>query len=47
MPRRDGEGLVVAFDTLELATPLYCLFGGSIDAAGGLGEVEDGFTHDV
>lgn len=45
MPRRDGEGLVVTLDTLELAAPFYGFFGGSIDAAGGLGEVEDGFKH--
>ena len=40
MPRRDGESLVVTFDMLELATPFYCLFGGGIDAAGSLGEIE-------
>lgn len=45
MPRRDGEDLVVALDTLKLATPLYGLFCGSIDAAGVLAEVESGFTH--
>ena len=45
VPRRDGEGLVVAFNPLELAAPLYGLFGGGIDAAGGLAEVEGGFTH--
>lgn len=45
MPRRDGEGLVVAFDTLELATPFYGLLGGSINAASVLAEVEGGFMH--
>ena len=46
MPRRDGEGLVVAFNTFELAAPFYGLVGGSIDAARVLVEVEGGFTHD-
>ena len=46
MPRRDGEGSVVTLNALELAASLYGLFGGGIDAAGGLGEVEGGFTHD-
>lgn len=45
MPRRDGEGLVIAFDMLELAALLYCLFGGGIDAAGRLGEVEGCCVH--
>ena len=45
MPRRDGESLIVAFDTLELATPFYCLFGGGIYAAGWLIEVDGGFAH--
>ena len=45
MPRRDGEGLVVTFNPLELATLLDGLLRGGIDATGGLGEVEDGFTH--
>ena len=47
MPRCNGEGLVVALDTIELATPLYGLVSGSIDAAGGLIEVEGGFTHRI
>ena len=47
MPHRDGEGLVIAFHMLELAAPFYGFFGDSIDAAGGLAEVEDGFTHNV
>lgn len=45
MPRRDGESLVIAFNPFELATPLYGLFGGGIDAAGVLGEVESCFSH--
>lgn len=45
MPCRDGEGLVVTFDALELAALLDSLLRGGIDATGGLGEVEDGFTH--
>ena len=47
MPCRDGEGLVVAFNPLKLAALLDGLLGGGIDATGGLGEVEDGFTHNV
>lgn len=47
MPRCDGEGSIVALDTLKLATPLYGFLGGSIDAAGILAEVEGGFTHSV
>ena len=47
MPRRDGKSLVIAFYPLELAAPLYGLFGGGINAAGGLIEVEGGFTHDA
>ena len=39
MPCRDGEGLVVAFDTLELAAPLYGLLGDGIDTAGVLAEI--------
>ncbi len=45
MPCRDGEGLVVTFDALELATLLDCLLRGGIDATGGLGEIESGSTH--
>ena len=39
MPCRDGEGLVVAFNALELVASHYGLFGGGIDAAGVLAEV--------
>lgn len=45
MPRHDGEGPVVALDMFELTAPLYGLFGGGIDAAGVLAEVEGGFMH--
>lgn len=45
MPRRDGEGLVVTFDTLELAALLDGLLRGGIDTAGWLGEVEGGGAH--
>ena len=45
MPRLVGEGLVVTFDTLELASPFYSLLCGGIDAAGVLGEVESCFSH--
>lgn len=45
MPRRDSEGLVVAFYPLKLATSFYGLFSGGIDATGGLDEGEVGFTH--
>lgn len=45
MPCCDGEGLVVTFDAFELAALLDGLLRGSIDAAGGLGEGEGGFTH--
>ena len=45
MPCCDGEGLIIAFDTLELVAPVYGLFGGGIDAAGVLAEIESGFTH--
>ena len=45
MPCRDGEGLVVAFNTLELAALPDGFLRGGIDATGGLGEVEGGFTH--
>lgn len=47
MPCRDGEGLVVTFNALELAALLDGLLRGGIDPAGGLGEVEGGFTHDA
>ena len=36
MPCRDGEGLVVTFNALELAALLDGLLRGGIDAAGGL-----------
>ena len=42
---RDGEGLVVTFDALELAALLDGLLRGGIDMTGGLGKVEGGFTH--
>jgi len=45
MPRRDGEGLVVTFDTLELAALLDGFLRGGIDTTGRLGEGEGGFTH--
>lgn len=45
MPCRDGEGSVVTFDALELAALLDGLFRGGINATGGLGEGECGFTH--
>ena len=45
MPRRDGEGLVVAFDALELAALPDGLLRGSINAAGVLVEVEGGGAH--
>lgn len=45
MPRRDGKGLVVTFNALELAALLDGLLRGGIDTAGWLGEVEGGFTH--
>ena len=45
MPCRDGEGSVVTIDAFELAALLDGFLGGSIDATGGLGEVEGGFTH--
>lgn len=45
MPRRDGEGLVVTFDTLELAALLDGFLRGGIDAAGGLGEDEGRGAH--
>ena len=38
MLRCDGEGLVVTFNALELATLPNGLLRGSIDATGGLGE---------
>ena len=47
MPRRDGEGLVVAFNTFELAAPFYGLLGSSIDAASVLAEGEGGSAHNV
>ena len=47
MPRRDGKSLVIAFNPLKLATPLYGLFGGGIDAARVLAEIEGGFTHRI
>lgn len=47
MPCRDGEGLVVAFDTFELAAPLNGPFGSGIDAAGVLCKVDGGFMHDT
>ena len=36
MPCRDGEGLVVTFNALELAALLDGLLRGGIDATGGL-----------
>ena len=45
MPRRDDEGLVVTFDALELTALLDGLFGGGINATGGLGEGEGGGVH--
>lgn len=47
MPCRDGEGLVVACDTLELTASFYGFLGGSIDATGGLAKVEGGFSHNT
>ena len=46
MPCRDGEGLVVTFNALELAALLDGLLRGGIDAAGGLGEGEGGGAHE-
>lgn len=45
VPCLDGEGTVVTFDALKLATLLNGLLRDSIDAASGLGEGEGGFTH--
>ena len=45
MPCHDGEGLVVTFNALELATLLDGLLGGGIDATGVLIEVEGGSAH--
>ncbi len=45
MPRRDGKGLVVTFDALELAALLDGLLRGGIDATSRLSEVEGGGTH--
>ena len=47
MPCRDGEGLVVTFNAFELAALLDGLLRGGINATGGLGEVEGGFTHRI
>lgn len=45
VPYRDGKGLVVTFNALELAALLDGLLGGGIDATGGLGEVEGSGAH--
>lgn len=45
MPRRDGEGVVITFNPLELATLLDGLLRGGIDATRRLSEVEGGGTH--
>lgn len=45
MPRRDGEGVVITFNPLELATLLDGLLRGGIYATGRLVEIEGGGTH--
>jgi hypothetical protein len=45
MSRRDGKSLAITFNPLELAALLYGFLRGSIDATGGLGEIEDYGTH--
>lgn len=47
MPCRDGESSVVTFNALELAALLDGLLRGSIDATGGLGEVQCRQSHIV
>lgn len=45
MPCRDGKGLVVTFNALELAALLDSLLRGGIDATGRLGEGKGGGAH--